>query len=125
MSFVHSRLDQLVVGFESGNVVKYSDVFNTMEFGIFTESQCSTQFVKKFFQVKSNVVKYLMFVKKGTNKVVINTSNYLMTIDLTQFTQNKALEVLDFTSEKYIENIKIIDAHKEDKEGLLELFLPL
>lgn len=109
--------------FETNGTTKYGDILNAMEFGIFMESMCSTQFIKKFFQVKSNVNKSLMFVKQGTNKAVINTSNYVFTINMAKILSVKPLEVFDITSPQYIENVKLIDAHKNDKETLLNLFL--
>lgn len=109
--------------FEEKAITKYADIFNMMDFCIFMESTCSAHFIKKFFQLKSNIGKNLMFVKQGTNKAVINNSNYVFTVYLEKIINVKLLEVFDVTSPKYIENIKLIDAHKHDKETLLNLFL--
>ncbi len=106
--------------FERHHVMKYSEIFSHFAVSIFMESACSTHFIKQFFQLNSKISKQLMFVKEGTNKVVVNTSEDIYTIKLTEALPLSVLKVFNQRDEHYKTILKIIEINKQNTQNLIK-----
>jgi len=106
--------------FEKHHIVRYGEVFSHFAISIFMESECSTHFIKQFFQLNSKISKQLMFVKEGTNKVVVNTPEDTFTIKLKDALPLSILKVFNQRDEHYKTILKIIEINKQNAQSLVK-----